>query len=291
MMSNVPARKTKNAASSIVREFLPPVFIRLYRSLFGKTGYIGPFPTWRDARKRSSGYDSLEIIRKTAESARKVRDGDAVYERDSVLFDRIEYSWPLLAGLLWIASQKENRLNLVDFGGSLGSSYYQNRKFLTHLKELRWSIVEQETVVECGKREFETGHMKFYANLEECYREQGPDAILFSSSLQYLEEPYAMLQKVLSLGFEFILFDRTPLIDKGEDRIVVQKVPREIYNASYPVWFFGRHRFLTCLSRGYELFEEFDALSGTFHLPGGAAVDKGLIFRKKKVPLSESVPC
>ena len=56
-----------------------------------------------------------------------------VYERDSVLFDTIRYSWPLLSDLLRAASEDQNHLSVLDFGGSLGSSYYQNRVFLSHL--------------------------------------------------------------------------------------------------------------------------------------------------------------
>jgi putative methyltransferase (TIGR04325 family) len=216
----------------------------MVRRFRGRFGSFRDCTTWEEARKASTGYDTDLILNKVRDSLLKVKSGEAVYERDSVLFDEIQYSWPLLAGLLWIATQKGNRLSLVDFGGSLGSTYYQNRKFLAHLKELRWSIVEQKRFVECGKREFETEHLKFYEDLDKCFRENRPDAILFSSSLQYLEKPYAVLEKIKSLGFEFILFDRTPLLDKGGDRITVQKVPPAIYEASYPAWFFNRGKFL-----------------------------------------------
>lgn len=230
--------------------------------------------------KASTGYDVDIILNKVRDSLLKVKRGDASYERDSVLFDEFQYSWPLVAGLLWIATQKNNRLDLVDFGGSLGSTYFQNRKFLAHLKELRWSIVEQKKFVECGKRDFENEHLKFHEDLEGCFRARRPDAILFSSVLQYMENPYAILGKALKLGFEFILIDRTPLIESGDDRITVQKVPPSIYDASYPAWFFNRDKFLSFLSGDYELMAEFDALSGTFYLRGARAVDKGFIFRK-----------
>lgn len=84
----------------------------------------------------------------------------------------------MLASLSWIASQEGNRLNLINFGGSLGSSYFQNRKFLLHLKELKWNIVEQKKMVECGKKYFENEHLNFYYNLVDCTKEQNPDLIL-----------------------------------------------------------------------------------------------------------------
>jgi putative methyltransferase (TIGR04325 family) len=261
--------------------FVPPGILDVYRRILGRYGPFRVCATWEEAREASTGYDSDLILEKVRGSLLKVKRGEAAYERDSVLFYKVQYSWPLLAGLLWVASQKGNRLNLVDFGGSLGSTYFQNRKFLSHLKELRWSIVEQKKFVECGKRDFEDEQVKFYDDLEECFRKQQPDSILLSSVIQYLEEPYALLEKVRSLGFEFILFDRTPFLEKGEDRVTVQRVPSAIYEASYPAWFFGREKFLNVFSKGYELVAEFEALAGTMGMGKIRSIDKGFIFRKR----------
>jgi putative methyltransferase (TIGR04325 family) len=264
---------------SWMRDFVPPIALRCYREAARKDFFKGNYATWEEAKQDSTGYDSNLILEKVRSSSLKIRKGEAVYERDSVLFDKIQYSWPLLAGLLWIATQKENRLNLVDFGGSLGSTYYQNRSFLSHLKEMRWSIVEQKIFTECGKPEFENEHLKFYDDLDECFREQRPNAILFSSVLQYLEKPYAVLDKVQSLGFEFILIDRTPFLEKGGDRITVQKVPPEIYPASYPCWFLGQEKFLDAMNVHYSLLAEFEGFDKT---DVKDSVFKGFIFKRKK---------
>ena len=151
----------------LIRDLVPPIVLRLYRNVVGEVCYTGNYTTWEEAQQVSTGYDSDLILEKVRDSLSKVKNGEAVYERDSVLFDKVQYSWPLLAGLLWIAAQKENRLNLVDFGGSLGSTYYQNRKFLSHLMEVHWSIVEQKKFAECGKRDFENDHLKFYDDLDQ----------------------------------------------------------------------------------------------------------------------------
>jgi putative methyltransferase (TIGR04325 family) len=264
-----------------IRDFIPPAISQVYRRFFRRFGYFGDYSSWEEAMELSTGYDSERILRKVRDSLLKVKRGEAIYERDSVLFDKVQYSWPLLAGLLWIASQKGNRINLVDFGGSLGSTYYQNRKFLSHLKELRWNIVEQDNFVDCGKRDFDNEHLKFYHELEKCFHEQRPDTVLFSSVIQYLERPYSLLGKVCSLGFEFLLFDRTTFIESGEDRITVQKVPPDIYEASYPAWFFNREKFLDFFSVDYELVVEFDALAGAIPLGNRFGYDKGFIFRKR----------
>ena len=80
-----------------------------------------------------------------------VVDGRAAYERDSVLFEEVEYVWPLLASLMWVGARHLGSLNVLDFGGSLGSTYFQNRIFLATLPSVRWNIVEQPRHVEVGR--------------------------------------------------------------------------------------------------------------------------------------------
>jgi putative methyltransferase (TIGR04325 family) len=117
-----------------------------------------------------------------------------------------------------------NSLNLIDFEGSLGSSYFQNRKFLMQLKELKWNIVEQKKMVECGRKYFENEYLKFY-----CIKEQNPDAIVLSSVIQYIEKPYSLIGKIINYKFDFIIIDRTPFIEGDKDRLTVQKVSPKIY--------------------------------------------------------------
>ncbi len=268
----------KQKIVKIVQGIVPPVAIDIYRNLSRKVGFFGNYNTWEEARQASGSYDSDVILEKVKNALLKVKNGEAVYERDSVLFNKVEYSWPLLAGLLWIASREDNKLNLVDFGGSLGSSYYQNKKFLAHLHVLKWNIVEQRKFVECGKRYFEDEHLKFYYHLEDCVKEQHSSTILLSSVIQYIEKPYDLLKEIIGKRLKYILFDRTPFLYNGEDRITVQKVPAEIYRASYPAWFFNQKKFLDYFSSEYELIADFES-NDRANIP---SVFKGYIFKLKR---------
>lgn len=262
----------------IIEEISPPLLFRMLRRSFGKYRFLGNYSSWGEAERHSRGYDSNLILDKVRNALLKVRDGDAIYERDSVLFDEIEYSGPLLAALLWVASLHENRLNLVDFGGSLGSSYYQNRNFLSHLKELKWNIIEQTNFVECGRVYFENNHVKFYSDLQECRKEQNPDVILFLSVIQYLEKPYELLEEILGSEFNYVILNRTPFLEHGEDRITVQSVSSEIYEASYPAWFFNTSKFLDFFrSGGYEVVAEFDTADSS---DMASSRFKGFIFKR-----------
>lgn len=261
----------------ILRSAVPPFALDAYRLLFHTTGYFGNYKTWEDARKGSGGYDSDIILNKVKDALLKVKNGQAVYERDSALFDKIQYSWALLAGLLWIASRNENRLNVMDFGGSLGSTYFQNRNLLSHLREVNWSIIEQKKFVDCGKRYFEDKHLAFYYAIDECLKERHPDTILLSSVIQYLEKPYDLLREIVSKRFTYVLFDRTAFSLNAEDRITVQKVPPTIYEASYPSWFLNEEKFLGLFSADYRLIADFESLDRA-NIP---SVFKGYIFMLK----------
>jgi putative methyltransferase (TIGR04325 family) len=91
-----------------------------------------------------------------------------------------------------------------------------------------------------------------------------------------------MLSEIIAKSFEFIIFDRTPLIQSNGDRLTVQRVPLAIYQASYPAWFFDEQKFKSILYKRYEPIAEFDALGEHIDLEDGTkAIDRGIILRLK----------
>lgn len=243
-----------------LKYLIPPIVLEIYRKISLKYGWFGDYPVWEIAKKDSRGYDSVNIVEKVKSSIMKVKNGEAVYERDSVLFDEIEYSWPILAGLMWVAAAKNNKLTVLDFGGSLGSTYFQNKLFLDDIENVKWCIVEQPLFVEVGKKSLENEILNFYCSIEDCLNSNTVDVLLLSSVLQYLEDPYSFLTKMVEYGFPYIFFDRTPFGKNDKNRLTVQKVPPEIYEASYPCWFFSKSDFQHTMKQHYELVSQFSAL-------------------------------
>src|SRR5450755_262798 len=91
--------------------------------------YSGDYPSFAEARARSNGYEASVILERTRTALHRVLRGEAAFERDSVTFDKLELQWPLLAMLLRVAAENGGQLSVLDFGGSLGSTYYQCRGF------------------------------------------------------------------------------------------------------------------------------------------------------------------
>jgi len=261
-----------------IKSLIPPILFNLlnrYRNR--KYGWHGDYETWEEVQNISTGYESDEILQKVKNSLLKVKNGNDVYERDSVLFDKIQYSWPILSGLMLAAAKSNGSLRVLDFGGSLGSTYYQNKKILNELDTVTWSVVEQNHFVETGKKDFEDERLKFYYDVESCMEAEHPNVLLISSVLQYIEKPYELLDQLLTHNFEFVIFDRTPFSIKNCDEIKLQVVPPSIYTASYPCWFFEDSKLLSFVkNKGYKLVESFNAIDGE----SNAYYFKGFIFEK-----------
>jgi putative methyltransferase (TIGR04325 family) len=243
----------------LVKMLTPPLLVRAYHSILNY-GLSGDYHDWNEAVCASTGYDSEIILEKTKAALLKVKNGEAAYERDSVLFDEVQYAWPLLAGLMWVAARTEGKLSVLDFGGSLGSTYFQNRAFLRYLPDVRWNIVEQPQHVKVGKELFEDEHLRFYLCVEDCLAESQPNVVVLSSVLHYLERPYDTLSELLRLPCDHVIIDRTPFWGGPSDRLCVQKVPPRIYPASYPCWVFSSIRFHACLHDEWQIVAEFDSL-------------------------------
>jgi putative methyltransferase (TIGR04325 family) len=246
------------SVKNMIRMWCPPILLSWARQVSGHGGivYEGDYVSWASAQRASTGYDSAAIFQRVRNAALKVKRGEAVFERDSVCFYEEEYRWPSLACLLAIAAGLPGHLRVLDLGGSLGSYYYQHRKFIRMLEKVRWSVVEQKHFAACGRDEFQDECLRFFETVGECLSEGPVDVVFLSSVLQYLERPYAMLAMLAGAKIRYLLIDRTPFIEEAQDRLTVQHVPD--FHASYPAWFFSRQKFRQAIEEaGYRTITDF----------------------------------
>ncbi|MDD4902103.1 MAG: methyltransferase, TIGR04325 family [Patescibacteria group bacterium] len=273
----------KDKIKQIIKAAMPPALLALVKDQSGKCKYEGVYHDWVEARKKTSGYDDRRIMEKALAAAMKAENGEAVWERDTVLFDQIEYSWPLLAALMLAAAKARGRLNVLDFGGSFGTTYRQNKKFLDRLESVKWNIVEQDQVVEEGKKNIKNENIRFWPSVARCLTQEKIDLVVFSASIQYLADPYGLLKEIMQRRIDMIVLDR--LITSGQDDfITIQKVPPNIYSASYPVWILNPVKLKNFFqAAGYELLEEFpDPVSGVIKAGKQTAEHRGYIFTLPK---------
>ncbi|WP_161627742.1 methyltransferase, TIGR04325 family [Eisenibacter elegans] len=267
------AKTKKTMLKTLLKDLIPPLALKLYHRLRGTAAkeqalvqqkraatvyWQGSYPSWQAAQAAAEGYDAPHILQKVREATLKVKRGEAAYERDSVVFDTPAYNWPLLANLLHIAHIQGQALEVLDFGGALGSAYFQHRRFFEPLKTLRWSVVEQAHFVACGRSDIADEHLQFYDTMEAACQAHSPTVLFASGVMQCLPEPYAWLKECMALELPYIILDRTAFMIDGAARLTVQYVPAHIYQASYPAWFLDYAQVCALLSSRYSLLTTFD---------------------------------
>lgn len=271
-------------ATAVLRDWLPPALRRALGRAAGRSlHFVGGWASWDEAAAASRGYDDGAILDRVVSATREVVAGRAAFERDSVLFDHGQPPFQLLAPLLRHALRHGSRLDVVDFGGSLGSTYRQCHPFLPALETLRWHVIEQAPFVDAGRREFSAGPLGFHLDFESLPPAAAPRLLLASSVLQYLPRPLHLLRGLQGHGIDTLVLDRTPVWDGSEDRACVQHVPRRIYDASYPCWILSRQILLEHLSQDWRLVCEFDCPEGRHEASNGPAFEfKGFVWERRR---------
>ena len=223
-------------------------------NLKDKLFYFGNFDTWKEAvaacAEYGAGYESDLIFEKVKNAIQSVRNGEGAYEQDGVVFKKLLINYELLSSLLFVCA-KDGYLNLIDFGGSLGSTFFRYRQVFAKLP-VEWTVVEQKHFVDYGR--LNVPEVKFKYELKEC--DEGYNAVLLSSVLSYVENPYDILTEIAQKKIKYIIIDEQAFSNEDADMIHLQNVPKSIYEAVYPVRLFSITKLKEFfLKSGYKVWE------------------------------------
>jgi putative methyltransferase (TIGR04325 family) len=270
----------------LIKNCIPTWLLTKYRHFSSKgIRYVGHYSSWQEAAEASTGYDADSILEMVSVASVKVQSGAAAYERDSVLFDQVEHAFPLLAILMKVAADRQGRLNVLDFGGSLGSSYRQCKNFLPGNIKMNWCVVEQEKFVQRGREMFASDELQFFFSIEEVNASHKPDVVLLASVLQYLENPDQIVDAAIASEAEYIVIDRTLFVALQKNWLCIQQVPASIYKASYPCAMLSQSRLEERLNSRFECIAEFDAIGGKGYIHNNFQQIpfecKGMVWRKR----------
>lgn len=233
---------------------------RAWQRVFRWRWFRGDFATWAEARAASVGYEDGAVLRRVRAATRAVRAGAAAWERDGMLFTEPVMHASLLAALRAAAGERgTGALDVVDFGGALGSTWWQHRAALRELR-VHWCVVEQPEFVAAGREEFTGEGLTFEPTLAAACAQRKPAVILFSGVLQYVERPDEFLRQAVSSGATHIIIDRLPCWSGGRNWLAVQHTMPELGGGSYPAWIFDRVQFLAPLVEKFECVTEWPGL-------------------------------
>ncbi len=229
--------------------------ISFFKKIIRKKIYFsGPFENWEIAERNSTGYDSEEIFQKVKKSALFIKKNKKGYERDSVISYESDYDQYILKIFDLYSDQINKKINILDFGGSIGSLYFKYKKKLKN--KFLWSIIEQKKFVDEGKKNFQNEELNFFYNIDDYLNLHNPDIVLASSSLQYLKNYKEVLKKIIESNAKFIIILKTPFSKKNNDEIYIQKPLKHIYNSTYPCWIFSQINFVSNFLDKYDLDEK-----------------------------------
>lgn len=265
-----------------LKPWIPPALMTARRRWLGHGLRFAGRPTdWAEAERMSNGYAADLILQRVIDATRAVLAGRARFERDSVLFDTPDLPHALLSALMRAGALNGGHLDVIDFGGSLGSTYRQCRPFLEGVVSVRWWVVEQAAFVAAGLAEFTTQELHFAHSMAEIPPLEHA-IILASSVLQYLEDPGSVLDEFALVPARHLVIDRTPLSDTFSDRLCLQHVPASIYQASYPCWIFARQRLIERLTRHWRIVSDFPCAEGRASTDDAMSFEfRGFILEKK----------
>ncbi len=229
-------------------------FYKLYDKGTMPIVYEGDYKNWNEAALECSGYGDKNILTKVADSINKVILGEAVWERDSSVFFEQKFVYRICASILRCAIQNDNKgVNVLDIGGSLGSTYFQNAKYLAEVNNLHYVVAEQVNFAEYGHKNLENEVLKF-VNSEVDYNCFGKwDIVLMSASLQYIYPYKKVVSKVLDAKPHYIILDR--VLVGNRKRICKQIVPARICSSSYPVIVFDESTIYQLFESDYKMLE------------------------------------
>ena len=223
--------------------FIPPFFVNLSKNFFILKILSEAYKLGWGLVKTTS-YKNKEIFNKTINSARLVRDGN--HERDSVLFDTIQYDWPLLSSILLVANKKLCGW----FWGALGTSYYR-KKYLDSLHIPKMGNSRAIWICSNWTLWISNDTLSFYESFLSIQFDI--DLIMFNGSLCYLKNPYKTVDDVKSLKPKYILFTRTPFVpDKTRFQF---KLSQKLFMTLVSIWNFSEIKITNFLSDLYEVFE------------------------------------
>ncbi|MER2513612.1 MAG: methyltransferase, TIGR04325 family [Nitrosomonas ureae] len=266
----------------LIRRWIPQGLRDCFNRLSGHAIYYrGNYVHWGIARTAAGGYDEASLLKRLAAAAQAVKTGAAAWEQDGVTHEQIPADLPLFASLSRIALAQRGRLSVLDFGGGFGSSYFQCREFLAEVRDLRWGVVEQPQLVDIGREHFERDALHFFGTIDEAVTVIQPNVVLLSSVLQYLERPWAVIEKIIATDIPYLVIDRHPCTLTRE-LITVQVIPLSLYSASYPSWLFDCPRMMARLGYHYELLTDWEGKDPPIRGWGKGAEFRGYLLHRRE---------
>ena len=204
-----------------IKEFLPPILIRLAKRAIGLgIGDSKKFESYAKALQASTSdaYQNIELCNMIAEKT--VIHLEKLNEKPFVL----NQANALLLAVInqYLNSHSTKILNILDFGGACGAHYFEVRRFISDEVSLRWYVVETPQMVKSAmEKGLNNDELIFVDSIPDI--KTGIDIVNSSCALNYVIDPYEILNMIVSVNADWMFFSRMFYNDSDNDFITVQK--------------------------------------------------------------------
>lgn len=242
---------------SLIKSVLPPVVINfLLRMRQPKITRL-VFPDFSQALQAcKNSYQNRELV-------------DVVVEKNQIYRDSLKQNNLIDLGALrpviaMGSILKDNKLNVIDFGGGGGFHFFIVKKILGNNFKLKWNVVETELMAQAAEATLSTDDLSFSPNIPDAVQNLGKvDLVYTSSALQYCPDPYEVLRELVSIRAKYLFITRTPFIDEDKQMVTVQSsqladngpgpLPKKHKNRQllYPITYASREEVEKILSQNY----------------------------------------
>lgn len=229
---------------ALIRGFIPPIIMDFYKIRSGRYEIHGNYKTWDEAKKASTPY--FTDYEKIGELDGKFEEGNG----------QEIWAWPLFSMIQLAAIENGNKVNVLDFGGGLGSSYFMLKKLLSVINSVNWSVVDLPDVVDYGKKHLEDDRLAFFNTIEEAKEKHDFNVLTIGSVLLYLDEPYQLVSDLVIHDFDYIVIDRTPFLPGNGERYMIQEVPRYLGGGIRALRLLSENSFMDIFKTRYDLIGE-----------------------------------
>ena len=205
----------------------------------------GVFATFAEAAPDGTVFEEAIWLDKIAERCRQLSNASGENDAVAPVAVTRDYALPFVAAC---AAPHAGPLRILDFGGGMGTTFLPLVKMLAPDQPIDFVIVENAAVCSAG-RDF------FKHDSRITFREQVPgadeyfDIVHCGSSLHYVDDWEAMLDKLAALRPEYLLFADLPAAENPS--FVTSQI---FHGKSIPVHFWNFREFVAAVeARGFTL--------------------------------------
>ena len=169
------------------------------------------FSTYKDAEIASGNYEEDELIKVIV--AKSVQYKNSLDSLKIINLDNLSNARTVRTLIAIAGGTKNSSLSVLDFGGSAGVHYFTAKKILHDSINLKWTIVETESMVKEAKiNNLENEELKFFSSIKDAGDKNHQFDIVYANySLCYTPQPIEYLTKLLKLNYRTLFLTNTAL--------------------------------------------------------------------------------